>query len=91
MTEEHVKSGLLAVLNVYIREAHPTDEWCLEGNDKINICVAQTKTLPERLAAAASFRDYPGFKGGPAEHIPLVNTGIAHKDPGLGQIGAGPE
>lgn len=72
MTEKHVKSGLLSVLNVYIREAHPTDEWSLEMNDKVNICVAQTKTLPERLAAAASFRAFPGFQGTPAASIPLV-------------------
>lgn len=72
MTEKHVQSGLLAMLNVYIREAHPTDEWCLEQNDKINICLAQTKTLEQRLAAAKEFKAYPFFKGTPAEHIPLL-------------------
>lgn len=72
MTGKHVDAGLLAVLNVYIREAHPTDEWSLEGNDNANICVAQTKTLAERLDAAARFRAFPAFRGTPAEHIPLV-------------------
>lgn len=72
MTEKHVQSGLLAVLNVYIREAHATDEWALEMNDKLDICVAQTKTLPERLAAAAAFRAFPAFRGTAAQKIPLV-------------------
>jgi len=72
MTEKHVKSGLLAMVNVYIREAHPTDEWSLEMNDRAQICVAQTKTLKERLDAAISFHSFPGFKGTAAEDIPLV-------------------
>ena len=41
------------MLNVYFREAHPTDEWCLDLNDRLNICLAQTKTLEARLEAAA--------------------------------------
>lgn len=72
MTEKHVKSGVLAVLNVYIREAHPTDGWAIEPNDKDGICVAQTKTLKDRLAVSETFKAHSFFKGTPADHLPLL-------------------
>jgi Iodothyronine deiodinase len=37
---------------VYIAEAHATDEWQLEANEKERVLVAQHATLGERFAAA---------------------------------------
>jgi hypothetical protein len=44
-------------LTVYVREAHPTDEWQMKSNlkDKDNVCYAQPKTLEQRLAIANDF------------------------------------
>jgi len=44
-------------LTIYIREAHPTDEWRMRSNekDKDNVCYAQPKTLGDRVAIAADF------------------------------------
>jgi hypothetical protein len=38
---------------IYVREAHPTDGWRMESNDREGICVAQPKTDEERSAVAA--------------------------------------
>jgi hypothetical protein len=32
-------------LTVYVREAHPTDEWQMKSNLKEDVCYAQPKTL----------------------------------------------
>src|SRR6202035_2296742 len=32
-------------LTVYVREAHPTDEWQMKSNVKEDVCYAQPKTL----------------------------------------------
>jgi hypothetical protein len=44
-------------LTVYVREAHPTDEWQMKSNlkDKDDVCYAQPKTLEQRLAIANDF------------------------------------
>ena len=42
-------------LTVYIREAHPTDEWRMDENDSQNICYKQPRTEPERVAVAGDF------------------------------------
>jgi hypothetical protein len=44
-------------LTVYIREAHPTDEWRMKSNEKEkdNVCYSQPKTLDERVAIASDF------------------------------------
>jgi hypothetical protein len=42
-------------LTVYIREAHPTDEWEMKSNVKEDICYAQPKTLQQRVAIANDF------------------------------------
>ena len=39
-------------LLVYIREAHPEDEWCMEENTQEGVCFPQPRTLAERRAAA---------------------------------------
>jgi hypothetical protein len=42
-------------LTVYVREAHPTDEWQMKSNVKEDVCYAQPKTLPQRIAIANDF------------------------------------
>jgi hypothetical protein len=42
-------------LTIYVREAHPTDEWQMKSNVKEDICYAQPKTLEQRLAIANDF------------------------------------
>jgi len=42
---------------VYIREAHPTDGWELEGN----VPLEDPKTLPQRGSAASACRDALGI------------------------------
>ncbi len=49
-------------LNVYIREAHPEDEWQLDVNLEEEVCYLQPRTLEERLGIANDFNkrfDYP--------------------------------
>jgi hypothetical protein len=42
-------------LTVYVREAHPTNEWQMKSNIKDDVCYAQPKTLEQRLAIANDF------------------------------------
>ena len=44
-------------LTVYVREAHPADEWQMKSNlkDKDNVCYAQPKTLEQRVMIANDF------------------------------------
>lgn len=42
-------------LTVYVREAHPTDEWQMKSNLKDDVCYAQPKTLEQRIAIAQDF------------------------------------
>jgi hypothetical protein len=44
-------------LTVYIREAHPTDEWRMKSNEKEkdNVCYAQPKNIGDRVAIANDF------------------------------------
>jgi hypothetical protein len=42
-------------LTVYVREAHPTDEWQMKSNVKEDVCYAQPKTLQQRVAIANDF------------------------------------
>ena len=51
-----------AFVTVYIKEAHPTDEWQMKSNQTENICYAQPQTMEQRLAIANDFVkrfDYP--------------------------------
>ena len=40
---------------MYVREAHPTDEWQMKSNVKDDVCYAQPKTLEQRVAIAQDF------------------------------------
>jgi hypothetical protein len=42
-------------LTVYVREAHPTDEWQMKSNVKEDVCYPQPKTLEQRVAIANDF------------------------------------
>ena len=42
-------------LTVYVREAHPTDEWQMKSNVKDDVCYAQPKSLEQRVAIAQDF------------------------------------
>ena len=44
-------------LTIYIREAHPTDEWRMNSNEKgkDNVCYAQPKSISDRVAIANDF------------------------------------
>ena len=42
-------------LTVYVREAHPTDEWQMKSNVKDDVCYAQPKTLEQRVTIAKDF------------------------------------
>ena len=44
-------------LTIYIREAHPQDEWQMKSNlkDKDDVCYTQPKNLEQRVAIANDF------------------------------------
>jgi type I thyroxine 5'-deiodinase len=47
---------------VYIKEAHPEDEWQVESNEDEGVCYRQPRSLEDRLAIARDFAarfDYP--------------------------------
>jgi Iodothyronine deiodinase len=39
-------------LSIYVREAHPTDGWRSEGNDRAGVVFAQPRSVTERRALA---------------------------------------
>lgn len=42
---------------VYIKEAHPSDEWQMKSNEEEGIVYTQPKTMDERLNMAQTFVD----------------------------------
>jgi len=48
-------AGKADFLSIYIREAHPTDEWQMDSNVKEGVCYPQPTKLEERLAIARDF------------------------------------
>jgi type I thyroxine 5'-deiodinase len=42
-------------LTVYIKEAHPEDEWQMPSNETEGVCYPQPRTLDQRLAIANDF------------------------------------
>jgi len=42
-------------LTLYIKEAHPLDEWQMDSNEKENVCYPQPKTTAQRVAIANDF------------------------------------
>ena len=54
-------AGAAEFLMVYVREAHPTDEWRIGSNDREGWSVAQPRTLAERMATARAFAERVGL------------------------------
>ena len=46
---------------VYIREAHPLDEWRMDANEKEEVCYRQPRSLPERVQIANDFVKRSGY------------------------------
>lgn len=44
-----------AFLTVYIKEAHPLDEWQIDSNEKEGVCYPQPRTTEQRVAIANDF------------------------------------
>ncbi len=42
-----------AFVMVYVREAHPTDGWSMESNDRVGVSLAQPTTYAERTSVAS--------------------------------------
>lgn len=42
-------------MTIYIREAHPTDEWQMTANEKDSVCYRQPHTTAARVAIASDF------------------------------------
>lgn len=60
MAKEHAHHARF--LTIYIREAHPTDEWQMESNETEGVCYPQPRTSEERVAIARAFvehHEYP--------------------------------
>jgi hypothetical protein len=47
--------GRVRFLTVYIKEAHPLDEWQMDSNVKESVCYPQPTTLVQRVAIANDF------------------------------------
>ncbi len=46
---------------VYVREAHPTDGWQMESNDRVGVTLSQPKTYAERVGVAKTCVSRLGF------------------------------
>lgn len=66
--------GDVDFLTVYVREAHPEDEWQVKSNlkDKDDVCYAQPKSLKDRLVIANDFSKRFNFT------LPLVVDTMAN-------------
>jgi type I thyroxine 5'-deiodinase len=42
-------------VTIYIKEAHPEDEWQMDSNEREGVCYPQPRTLADRLAIANDF------------------------------------
>lgn len=52
----HARYGdRVSFLTVYIREAHPLDEWQMDANEKEDVCYRQPRNLGDRVAIANDF------------------------------------
>jgi hypothetical protein len=60
-------------LTIYIKEAHPLDEWQMESNEKESVCYPQPKTLAARVAIANDFVRRFGY------HVPLAVDDIDNR------------
>ena len=47
--------GRVDFATIYIKEAHPEDEWQMDANEEQGVCYPQPKTLEDRLKIARDF------------------------------------
>lgn len=47
--------GRADLVNVYIKEAHPSDGWKVDENEAIGVCYLQPRTLAARVKVARQF------------------------------------
>lgn len=45
----------MSFITIYIREAHPLDEWQMDSNERENVCYPQPKTTVDRVRIANDF------------------------------------
>ena len=55
---------------VYIKEAHPQDEWQMDSNEEEGVCYRQPRSFAERLAIARDFVERFDYR------IPLLVDGM---------------
>lgn len=55
IAEKHGARARFAI--VYIKEAHPTDEWQVTSNEKDGVCYAQPQTVDDRIRIARDFTE----------------------------------
>jgi len=60
-------------MTVYIKEAHPEDEWQMDVNEKEGVCYPQPRTLEERVAIAKDFQGKFRYA------IPMLVDGIDNR------------
>lgn len=48
-------------LMIYVREAHPTDGWSMESNQRVGVALAQPRTFAERVNVAQTCQATLGF------------------------------
>ena len=44
-------------MSIYVREAHPSDEWQMRSNEKDGLCYPQPRNLAQRRAIACDFAE----------------------------------
>ncbi len=64
-------------MTVYIKEAHPDDEWQLDTNEREGVCYPQPKTTGDRVRIANDFVKRFGYE------IPLLVDRIENPANGL--------
>ncbi len=58
---------------MYVKEAHPEDEWQMDSNEEQGICYAQPTTLAERITIANDFVEHSKYE------IPLFVDNIENR------------
>lgn len=58
---------------MYVKEAHPEDEWQMDSNEDQGICYAQPTTVAERIAIAKDFVQHSQYQ------IPLLVDSIDNR------------
>jgi Iodothyronine deiodinase len=58
---------------VYIKEAHPLDEWQMDENEKQGVCYRQPKNFGDRMAIARDFTQRFHYR------VPLAVDGIENR------------